>query len=120
MTKVASTEAPKFGGRPTSFANYDEKVHLWKRVSTMDPEKGAAHLLLHTSDVPRKVCLSVGEDVVGNLDGVGQILKIWRGRFAPDAIDSIPQDVGGFLYFKRAEQDADAYMMGFEMLRRKW
>ena len=44
----------------------------------MEPEKKAAHLLLHMSDVARKVCLSVGRDVIGNLDGAEQILKILR------------------------------------------
>ena len=83
----------------------------------MEPEKKAAHLLLHMSDVARKVCLSVGRDVIGNLDGAEQILKILRERFAPDAIDSIFQDMAKFMYFKRTGQNMDTYIMKFEMMR---
>ena len=85
----------------------------------MGPERRAAQLPLHMSDVARKVFSSVGEDVIGNLGGAEQILKILQGGFAPDAIGSIPQDVAKFMYFKRTDQNADTYIMEFEMLRRK-
>ena len=39
----------------------------------MGPEKKAAHLPLNMSDVARKVCFSVGRDIIGNLDGAEQI-----------------------------------------------
>ena len=56
MTEVAATEVPEFDGRATSFAKCEEKAHLWKRASTMNPEKMAAHLLLHMPDVARRAC----------------------------------------------------------------
>ena len=90
-----------------------------KRISAMGPAKKAAHLLLHMSDVARKVCLSVGKDVIGNLDGAEQILQIPRDRFAPDAIDLISQDMVKFILFKRTDQPMDTYIIEFEMLRRK-
>ena len=62
-----------------------------KRVSAMDPEKKAAHLPLHKSDVARKVSPSVGRGVIDNLDGVEQILKILRERFAPGALTPFPK-----------------------------
>ena len=61
----------------------------------------------------------MGRDVFDNLDGVGQILRILRERFAPDAIDSILQDMIKFLYFKRTEQTMDTYIMEFEISRGK-
>ena len=85
----------------------------------MDPEKKAAHLLRHMSDVAGKVRLNAGRREIGNLDGVGQISRISRERFAPDAIDSISQDMEKFLYFTRTEQTMDTYIMEFEMLRGK-
>ena len=39
------------------------------------------------SDVARRVCLSVGRDVIGSLDGAEQISRILRERFAPGDID---------------------------------
>ena len=119
MTEVANTEVPKFDGHAGSFANYEEEVHLRKRISAMGPEKKAAHLLSRMSKVALKVCLSVGRGVIGNLDGAEQISKIPRERVAPDAIDSIFQDMVKFMYFKRTDQTMDTYTMEFETLRQK-
>ena len=38
------------------FADYEEKVLLWKLAATMEPAEKAAHLLSHMSDVARQVC----------------------------------------------------------------
>ena len=51
------------------------------------PRKKAINLLLHMSDVARKVCMAVGRDVVGNIGGAARISGNPRERFAPDAID---------------------------------
>ena len=71
------------------------------------------------SDVAREVCLSVGRDVIDNLDGAEQISRSLRERFAPDAIDSIFQDMAKFMYSKRAGQNMDARIADFETLRER-
>ena len=43
--------------------------------------------------------MSVGKDVVGNVDGVMHISRMLRERFVPDAIGSIFQDMVRFMYF---------------------
>ena len=90
-----------------------------KQVSAMDPEKKAAHLLLHVSDVARMVCLPVGRDVFDNVDGAEQISRFPRERFAPDSAYSIFQDMAKFLYIARTDQNLDTFSMAFEMLRKK-
>ena len=60
MTGVTRLEAPKFDGASTAFANYEEKVSIWKKIATLGPDKRAAHLLLHMSDVARKVLRAGG------------------------------------------------------------
>ena len=90
-----------------------------EKITTLGPDKKAAHLLLRKSDAARKVGVRAGKDVVGNLDRAEQILKISRERFAPDAIDSIFRDVVKFMYFKRLGQTMDTYLLDFDMLRRK-
>ena len=85
----------------------------------MGPGKKAAHILLHTSDVARKVCAPAGKDVVGNLDGAEQILEIPRERLAPDAIDTEFQDVATLMGSKRTDQDMDTYLLKFDMSRQK-
>ena len=97
MAEVTHAEAPKFYGSGGSFANYENKALLWKRASAMEQGRKGAHLLLQMSDVARKVCLSMGRDVIDNLDGAKQILRILRERFAPDAIGSIFQDMVKFM-----------------------
>ena len=92
---------PTFDGHASSFANYEENVISRNQISTLDPQKRAANLLLHVSDIARKVCVPVGKDSVGNADGVALILRISRGRFAPEAIDSIFQDMVKISHFKR-------------------
>ena len=119
MTDGTHAEGPNFVGNGGSFANYEKKVLLGKRVSTMGPETKAAHMLLHMSDVARDVCPSVGRGVIDNLDGAEQISKILRGRFAPGAIDSIFQDMAEFMFFKRTGQNMETHIMEFEMLREK-
>ena len=57
---------------------------------------------MRMTDVASKVCVSAGKEVAGNVDGAAHILRILRGRFAPDAIDSIAQDMVKFMYFRRA------------------
>ena len=71
------------------------------------------------SDVARKVCPSVGRDVIDNSDGAERISRISRERLAPDAIDSIFQNVVKVMYFKRTDQKMDMHVMVFEMLREK-
>ena len=61
--------------------------------------------------------MTIGKDATGEIDGAGQILRIPGERFAPDAIDSIFQDVAKFAYFKRADQATDTRLMEFHMLR---
>ena len=98
---------PSFDGKRESFLNYEEKVLIWRNISPLPADQQASHLLLQMSDVARKVCLTAGKDVVGNMDGVEAILKILRHRFAPDKIDCIFQDIYKFSNFKRTTQDMD-------------
>ena len=119
MTEVARAEVPELGGNSGSFANYEAKETLWKKILTMGPDKKAAHLLLHMSDVARDFCVTAGEDVRGNSERADQISKISRGRLAPDAIDSSFQDVAKSMYSKRADQDMDTYLTEFDALRQK-
>ena len=63
--------------------------------------------------------MAVGKDVMGYMDGAAQISRISRERFTPDAIGSIFQDMAKFTNCKRTGQNKDAYLMGFDTLRRK-
>ena len=105
--------------RAGSSADFEEKAALRSQILTTGPRKRAANLLLHVSDVARKVCRAVGQNVVGYSDGVGRVLGILRGSFAPDAIDSIFQDMAKCLCFTHTDQFTGAYLMEFDMLRQK-
>ena len=110
---------PAFDGQRSSFLNYEEKVLLRENITPLEPAKKASHLLLRTVDVARKVCLTVGKDVVGNNDGVEQILNISRNRFAPGKADCTFQDIAKFLYSQRTTQDMDTLLLEFDISRQK-
>ena len=110
---------PAPDGPPGSFAYYEEKWSCgtkfpWRIHENAITHVGrAANLLLHMSDVARKVYMTVGKDVVGNIAAAEPISRILRGRFAPGAIDSIFQDTAKVMYFKRTGQKMDTYLMEF-------
>ena len=68
------------------------------------------------SDVAREARLPVGRDVIDNLDSAEHISKISRGRFAPDAIYSIFQDMVKFLHFERSLRTMDTYITESRMV----
>ena len=55
--------------------------------------------------------MSVRTDAVRRADGAAQILRSLRELFAPDAIDSISQDMVKSLYFERAGQNLETYLL---------
>ena len=76
MSDVTSVmHAPGFDGDASSCANYEEKATLRNQISTLGPQGSAADLLLHMTDIARKVCMSVGMDGIGNVDGVAHFLR---------------------------------------------
>ena len=106
-----------FDGNPSSSPSYWEKVNLRDHVSTLDPQERDANLLLHMSDIARKVCMAAKKDSVSSKNGVRRISKTLRGRLAPDAIDSTYQDVAKFTNFERTDQTMRTCVMEFDMLR---
>ena len=118
MAEVANyLHEPPFGGKASSFASYEEAVNLWNQNSTLEPGKRATNLLLHMTDIARTVCTTVNKDHIGNTHGVPQILRLLRGRYAPNAIDAIYHEVAKFANFQRADQTTAAYLMEFDVLR---
>ena len=100
---------PAFGGRASSCANYEEKVALRNQISTLEPQKRAADLPLHMTDVARRVCVAAWERCPWRREWDGDNFANLRERFAPGAIDSILQDLAKFLYSKRTAQNMDTY-----------
>ena len=95
MSDVAHVmNVPAFDGHAGSLANYEENAGLGSQTSTTGQDKRAANLLLHMSGVAREVCMTVGKDVVRDIDGVEQISRILREHLAPDAICNIFQAYG--------------------------
>ena len=57
--------------------------------------------------------------VIMNRGGIEKFSSIPHGHFAAGAADSVSQEVGRFLQFKRAGQTMDVCTVGFDLLRRK-
>ena len=67
-----------FAGEASWFATREEKVTSRNQISTFGSAKRAANLFLNMADVARKVCMTVGENCVGNNDRAQQISRIFR------------------------------------------
>ena len=80
-------------GKVESFANYPQQVELSRQVATLNPAKRAPALILHTFSVARKVCMAAGGDVIMSRDGVEKISELLSDHFAPEAADSVYQEV---------------------------
>ena len=63
--------------------------------------------------------MAAGKDVVGKSDGAAHILCISRERYAPDAIDSIFQDLALFALLRRTDRTMGAFLMESDMARQK-
>ena len=109
---------PVFGGRGTSFLDFEQEFHLQMRAMGTDPASLACFLVLRMHSAPRQVCLAAGGHFLDNQHGVARILDILRNYFAPDAADAIHQKVVRFTHFRRAEQSIDTCTAEFDLLRR--
>ena len=116
---VPAAAVPAFGGKGSSFSGYEQLVSLWPQVTTLEPAKGAAALILQMSDVARHACVTTGKDHVIYGDGVRRIMEISRDRCAPDAVDAIYQGIVRIMHYKRTDQTMDAFSVGFDVLRHK-
>ena len=94
---------PIFGGNGAFSQRRVQQVRLWMRMTKMEPSSRAAALVLNVNSVARQVCLSAGGDHLENTDGVSRALEILRNFFAPEAPDSIRQEVARFMQFRRTD-----------------
>ena len=91
----------------------------WPQVTTAEPAKMAAALILQMSDVARQVCMTSEKGRIMNDDGVHQITRFARDRLAADAVDAIYQDVVRLTRYERAGQTTDVLSLEFDALRHK-
>ena len=92
---------------------------MWRQFTNLGPSKMAAALISQMETVARQVCVAAGNDVITNNNGVGRALAIVRDCLVPGVVNSVYQEVARFLRFKRADRSADAFLVGFDLLRRK-
>ena len=59
-----------FGGRGSSFFNYDQRVKLWRQGANLDPSRRPSALVLHMDAVARQDCMAAGGDAALDLGGV--------------------------------------------------
>ena len=116
---AACGPSESFGGKGPPFIDYEQQVRLWRRVANLDPSKRAAASILRIDTVARQVCLAAGSDFVVNNDGAERIVTILKDYIAPDAADSVDQEVARFLQSKRPGRTMDVHLAEFDLLRRK-
>ena len=95
-------DAPFFDGQGESFANYARADELWSQA-----ERASAPIL-DMATVLRDVCVAAGCGRIMGRDGVVEIMEL-IDSLAPDAADSVRQEVARSLRFERAGQTKGGY-----------
>ena len=88
--------ASSFDGKVESFANFAQTVALWSRASDVDVSKRAPAVVLHMDPVARDVWMAVRSEQLSELGGATEITQALRDSVAPEAIDSVLQEVAHF------------------------
>ena len=86
---VPAVAALSFGGKGSSFFNYQPQLRLWRHVTNLGPSRRAPDLISQMDDVARKVCINAGSDATWGGDCADQILNVPREHFSPAAVDSV-------------------------------
>ena len=69
--------------------------------------------------VAREVCMAGESDVIAGPDGAKRISELLRDYFAPEALDSVYQEVVRFSQFGRAAQTTDGFLVRLDLPRKK-
>ena len=69
--------------------------------------------------VAREVRMAAGSDRIMHPDGVMEIMQLLNGYFAPDAADSVYQEVACLLRFEQTAQTVDEHLVRFDPLSGK-
>ena len=67
----------------------------------------------------RQVCMPPRDEGALKNGGASQTLRFPREHFAPGVDDAVYQQIACFLHFKRTDQWAEAFLVGFGALRHK-
>ena len=110
---------PASNGGGASFLGSERQVCLWMRMTKMGPASRASALALRVNSVGGQGCLSSGGGQLGDNDGATRMLEILRNYFAPEAADSICQEVVRCTQYRRAGRPIDEHIVAFDSLRRK-
>ena len=114
MASRSGEKVLAFDDRSAHFLDYEHQAHLWMRSARAEVPARASLLVLHMRPVPRQVCLAEGSDISGRSDGVAGISDIPGNYFAPEAADSIHQQVVRFSRIRRTDQSIDEYIVEFD------
>ena len=104
--------APTFGGKGSSFQDYEQRVALWNRTTEVHPAQRASQLVLHMEPFARQICLQIGGDSFMDGVGVAGVLQELKQYFLPDASDHVYQDVWKFIRHKKAQPNYGTLSFG--------
>ena len=115
----ALPHVPPFDGKASASAIYEEKVIIRNQIPPIGSGGRGADSFSRTTDIARKVCVTISKHHIASGDGVRYILRILRGRSAPDVIDATYQEVVKFMSFRLAGLTMDVFLMEFGAWREK-
>ena len=72
---------PAFGGKGSSFQDYEQHVALWRRTAEIHPAQRASHLVLHMEPFARQICVQPGGDSFMEGVEVAEVLQVLKQYF---------------------------------------
>ena len=110
---------PTFGGKASSFSDYEQRVILRNGSTEIPPERRSTLLNLHIGPAARQVYMFSGADVLMEGCDVMLVVHVLRDCFRPDAVDRISTQAARFQSYVRTDPTIEKFLMEFGILRRK-
>ena len=115
---IPTANAPFVDGGRESSSNYAQEVGPWSREANLSAVSASAHIL-NIDPAEREVRMAARSDQIMGPGGATGIARLLHGYFAPDAADSVCEEVALSSPSKRATQTTDGYFARFDPLPRK-
>lgn len=105
---------PSFGGKASSFLDYEQRVTPWARSTDVPVERQSALLISHMDPTARQVCMynAGGGALMAGCD-VQLVMRTLRDYFQPDTFDRIFTHMGRFTSYVRTDQPIEKFLMEF-------
>ena len=117
QTATQISYAPTFGGKASSFLDYEPRVILRNGSTDFPLDKRPTLLISHMDPAARQVCLFSGGDTLMEGGDAMLVVQVLRDYFQPDAVDRVSAQAERYQSYVRTDQTIEKFLMEFGILR---